>query len=101
MPTLEECLLYLGIDYADDAVNANVSRCLSAAGALVRGAVGEDVQTYLPDSEKFKELVLLYMADLYDERNTTQKVTAVNRRIIDYLEWQLKLELKQVKEDAE
>ncbi len=98
MPTLEEALAYLGIDYADDMVSSNVQRALNAAIGVVKGAVGDDVLDYFPDNDKVKELVLLHTADLYDQRNTTTlKSNATNRRIVDSMEWQLKLELKRLK----
>lgn len=101
MPELEEALAYLGIDYADDMVSSNVQRALNAAFSIVKGAVGDDVLDYLPNNDKLKELVLLHTADLYDQRNTTTlKANAVNRRIVDSMEWQLKLELKQLKEES-
>lgn len=102
MPTVEDALDYLGIDYADDMVIRNVSRALKAAIAVVLGSVGEDVETYLPNNAKVKELVLLHTADLYDERNTTTlKGNAVNRRIVESMEWQLRLELKRAREAAQ
>ena len=100
MPTLEEVLDYLGIDYADEVVRSNVAHALHAAIAMVKGSVGEDVLKYLPENPKVKELVFLYTADLYDERNTsTLKTNAVNRRIVDSMELQLKLELRRKKEN--
>ena len=101
MPTLEEALEYLGVDYPDEMVSRNVQRALDAAVGVVKGAIGDDVLEHFPNSSKLRELILLHMADLYDERNTTTlKANAVNRRIIDSMEWQLKLELKRQKEDS-
>ena len=101
MPTLEEALAYLGIDYADDMVSSNVQRALNAAVGVVKGAVGDDVIDSFPDNAKLRELILLHMVDLYDQRNTTTlKGNAVNRRIVDSIEWQLKLELKRRKEKS-
>ncbi|MDE6730875.1 MAG: hypothetical protein K2J71_08910 [Oscillospiraceae bacterium] len=100
MPILEETLDYLGIDYVDDAVRRNAQMALDAAADVIRGAVGDDVYEMLPDSRKLKELTLLHTADLYDERNTTTpKANAVNRKIVDSMEWQLKLELRRKKEE--
>ena len=101
MPTLEEALAYLGIDYADDMVSSNVRRALNAAVGVVKSAVGDDVIDSFPDNAKLQELILLHMADLYDQRNTTTlKGNAVNHRIVDSMEWQLKLELKRLKEES-
>lgn len=101
MPTLEEILEYLGIDYADDAVSRNAQRALDAAVGIVKGAVGDDVYDILTDSEKLKEFTILHTADLYDERNTTTlKATAVNRRIVAVMELQLKMEYRRKKEES-
>jgi len=101
MPTLEEILEYLGIDYADDAVSRNAQRALDAAVGIVKGAVGDDVFDVLTESEKLKEFTILHTADLYDERNTTTlKATAVNRRIVAVMELQLKMEYRRKKEES-
>ena len=101
MPTLNEALTYLGYDVTDDAmVNANVTRCLRTAETVLRGAVGEDVATYLPEDPRVDELVLIYMEDLYSQRGLAAKVTNATRRLVADMELQLQLELKQAKEAA-
>lgn len=101
MPTLEEALEHLGIDYADDAVSQNVQRALTAAVGIAKGAVGEDVLEILPDSEKLKEFILLHTEELYDGRNTTTlKTAAVNRRIVSVMELQLQMEYRRKKEES-
>lgn len=101
MPTVEEALIYLGIDYADEVVTANVTRALGAAMQTVYGSVGEDVLTYLPDDARVKELVLLYTDDLYSNRGLSNKAIGSQRRLIADMEWQLRLELRQAKGAAE
>jgi hypothetical protein len=99
MPTVEDALDYLGIDYADDAVRNNVSRALSAAAAALCGSVGADVLEYLPGDDRVKELVLIYTSDLYDERGiANQKVSSATRHIVQSMELQLRLELRRAKE---
>lgn len=101
IPTVDEALAYLGIDYPDDFVRQNVQRALNAAVGVVRGSVGDDVFETLTDSDKLKEFTLLHTADLYDERNTTTlKTTAVNRRIATTMELQLKIEFRREKEKS-
>lgn len=101
MPTLNEALTYLGYDVTDDdMVNANVTRCLRTAEAVLHGAVGEDVATYLPEDPRVDELVLIYMEDLYSQRGLAAKVTNATRRLVADMELQLQLELKQAKEAA-
>lgn len=100
MPTLEDCLVYLGIDYADDLVEKNVARALATAIKVLHGAVGEDVETLLPDDLRAKELVLLYMDDLYSEKGVSAKVTGATRRMVADMELQLRLELRTLREGA-
>lgn len=101
MPDIDEAREYLGIDYADDVVTANVSRALAAAKRLLHGTVGADVETYLPDDERVTELVLAYTADLYDERGTASaKASNAKRRSVANMEQQLRLELQRAKEAA-
>lgn len=101
MPTLEEALLYLGIDYADDVISANVTRALNTAVATLHGSVGEDVGTLMPDDPRVKELVLIFADDLYTNRGVSAKVSGATRRLVHDMEWQLRLELRQLREKVE
>ena len=101
MPEIDEALDYLGIDYADDVVTANVNRALAAAKRLLHGSVGEDVEKYLPDDERVAELVLAYTEDLYSERGTVSaKAGNAKRHCVANMELQLRLELQKAKEAA-
>ena len=102
MPTYEEALAYLGIDYADDAViKKNVERCLTTAKKTLLGAIGDDVETYLPGDERVKELVLIYAEDLYSQRGISAKVSNATRTLVGTMELQLSLALRVAKEAAE
>lgn len=100
MPTLEETLQYLGIDYVDDVITANVERAMRTAVATLHGSVGEDVDKLMPDDPRVKELVLLYLDDLYSNRGLSNKAIGSYRRLISDMEWQLRLELRQLREEA-
>lgn len=100
MPTLDEALQYLGIDYADAMVTANVTRALATAKKVLHGAIGEDVETYLPDDSRVSELVLIYLDDLYSDRGVSAKVSGATRRLVADMELQLRLELRRKKEEA-
>lgn len=100
MPTVEDCLAYLGIDYADDLVRKNVTRALSTAVKVLHGAVGEDVETLMPNDSRAQELVLIYMDDLYSEKGVSAKVTGATRRMVADMEMQLRLELRTLREEA-
>jgi len=102
MPTIEEALLYKGYtpeDYAGDAVVlGNAERALKTARQTMLGAVGADVEKYLPDDPRVKELTLIYFDDLYSERGVSAKVSNAGRRLVSDMEWQLKMELRAAKE---
>ena len=101
MITLEQCLHHLGIDYADDMVNANVETARKAAELTLKGAVGEDVETLLPDDARVQILALLYMEDYYTSHvlsETVGKQLSAYRAQVMALEWQLKLELRRLRE---
>lgn len=100
MPTIEDAMRYLGIDYADDAVQKNVERALATAVKVLHGAVGADVEEFLPGDPRASELVLIYLDDLYSERGVNAKVSGAVRRLVADMELQLRLELRQAKEKA-
>ena len=101
MPTINEALQHLGIDYSDEMVTANVQRALASAKRRVQGAIGDDVETYLPNDERVVQLVLLYTQENYDARDASAKEINARRRLTDDLELQLRLELRRAKEAAE
>lgn len=98
MPTLEDALAYLGIDYADDVVRKNVERAMATAWQTLLGSVGYDVAEYLPDDPRVTELVLIYLDDLYSERGVIAKVSNSTRHMVNSMEWQLRLELAAAKD---
>lgn len=100
MPTIDEVLAYLGIDYADDLVRENVQGALNAAIGVLHGSIGNDVETYLPDDPRVTELVKIYVDDLYSERGVSAKVSNATRQLVHSMEWQLRLELLAAKEAA-
>lgn len=92
----QEALDYLGIDYADDVVRRNINRCINAADSYLRGSIGEE---YPKDDPRAKELALIIISDLYDNRGLTDTIKGNTRRMVDDLSWQLRLELRRVKHD--
>lgn len=100
MVELTDAKQYLGIDYADSMVDANVARALNAAHQRMLGAVGSDVETYLPDDPRIDQLVLLYTSENYDERGASAKQNSARTRLAADLELQLRLELRAAKEAA-
>lgn len=90
MPTIEEVLMYLGIDYADDMVTKNIERSILTADAYLKGSIGTN---YPADDPRVKELALIFISDLYDNRGMIEKVAGNVRRLVDDMSLQLRLEL--------
>lgn len=98
MPTKDDLLTYMGYDVTDDeVVNKNATRALATAINLVHGAVGADVETYMPNDSRIVELVLIYAEDLFSQRGLAAKVSNATRRMVSDMELQLRLELAQAK----
>lgn len=96
--TIEDARDYLGIDATDDAlINKNVTRALGTAVQTLHGAVGEDVETYLPGDSRIDELTLIYLDDLYSDRGVSAKVSGATRRLVADMELQLRMELRAAK----
>lgn len=89
--TNDEVLAYLGIDYADDMVNKNIERLINTADRYLKGSIGDD---YPIDDPRSKELALIIISDLYDNRGLHSTVSGNTRRLIDDLSLQLRLELR-------
>jgi hypothetical protein len=87
---------YLGIDYADNMVTANVNRAISTADAYLKGAVGSD---YPVDDPRAKELALIFIADLYDNRGSLEKSSTTVRKFVTDSLLQLRLELRRANND--
>ena len=89
--SIDEVLAYLGIDYADKMVNTNIERAIKTADAYLRGSIGEG---YPVEDPRAKELALIIISDLYDQRGTVSTVSGNTRRLVDDLSLQLRLELR-------
>lgn len=93
---VEDVLNYLGIDYADNMVTANITRAISTADAYIKGAVCAD---YPAEDPRAKELALIFIADLYDNRGMLEKSSTNVRRLVDDFLLQLRLELRRGSND--
>ena len=98
MPTTEEALEYIGIDYPDALILKNVERAMATARGLVRGGVGGDVYDLMADDSRVKELTLIYTDDLYSNKGVSAKVSGSIRRLVADMEQQLRLELVDLRE---
>lgn len=93
----EEVLAYLGIDYTDDMVNKNIDRLIKTADAFLKGSIGENYPTNDP---RAKEIALIVISDLYDNRGLSENVTLRTRRLVEDFSFQLRLELRRAGENA-
>ncbi len=100
MPTYEDALVHLGIDYPDEAIKTIVTQKLATAIAIVKGAVGDDVELLLPDDSRVNELVLAYLADLYDNRGVSAKVSNAVRLSMATTVLQIQTTLQRLREEA-
>lgn len=100
MVGIEDVKAYLGIDYADELVNINANRALQSAIRRMHGAIGSDVETYLPGDPRIDDLVLIYVRESYDGSNLTEKERSALKQLRADLEPQLRLELLTAKAEA-
>lgn len=89
--SVDEVLAYLGIDYADDMVESNIYRAIKTADTYLKGSIGEDYPVLDP---RVKELALIIVSDLYDNRGLQSTVSGNTRRLVDDFSLQLRLELR-------
>lgn len=94
MVELERAKKYMHIDYDDDDDIINV--CIFAADEYLSGAIGEDFDI---SSGRAEMLALMVIADLYDNRSSTEAVSAKTRTIVENFAQQLRLELRGKKDD--
>lgn len=95
--TAEEVLAYLGIDYTDEMVNRNIDRLIKTADAFLKGSIGENYPTEDP---KAKEIALIVISDLYDNRGLSENVSFRTRRLVEDFSLQLRLELRRAGENG-
>ena len=94
--SVEDVLAELGIDYADDMVNKNINRAIKTADAYLKGSIGEN---YPVSDSRAKELALIIISDLYDNRGIKDTVSGNTRKLVDDISLQLRLELRRTSEN--
>lgn len=89
--SFDEALAELGIDYVDDMVTKNVNRVIKTADAYLKGSIGEN---YPVEDPRAKELALMIISDLYDNKGLKDTISGNVRKLVDDMSWQLRLELR-------
>lgn len=92
MITLDEAKAYLRVDLPDKQDKMMLDMAINAADRWMTSAVGVGFD---PEDERVKELELMVIADLFDNRTTTELNQYNVRRIFSDLALQLRLELRQ------
>lgn len=96
--SVQEVKDYLGIDYTDASVERNIERLIKTADAYLKSAISKD---YPKDDPKAKELALIVVSDLYDNRGLNEKVSPTIRKLVQDFILQLQIEsIKDASEDG-
>lgn len=95
--SLEDVKSYLGLDDIEDQfVKKNIIRQINVAELYLEDAIGEN---YPRDDERAKELALMLVGDMYDNRST-KEVSSNTRKLFNQMCLQLKLKLIREKKDG-
>lgn len=93
--TVQEVKDFLGIDYADEMTTRNIERSIKTADRYLKGSIGEN---YPVTDPRAKELALIVVADLFDNRGLQAQgggnISSNTRKLVDDFSWQLRLELR-------
>ena len=73
-------------------VDKNIKRLIKTADSYLKGAIGED---YPKEDPRAIELALIVIADLYDNRDMSAKVSNNVRSIVNDFSMQLRLESRE------
>lgn len=87
--TINDVKDYLGINWEDVTLERRITRLLQVADSLLTGAIGKD---YVKNDPRAQELTLMIVADLFDNRDLTQKEKSTYRKIAQDFELQMRLE---------
>ncbi|MGN1118667.1 MAG: head-tail connector protein [Acutalibacteraceae bacterium] len=86
---------YLGIDEPDDINQINALNALETAKEYVKGVVGSDIETVLPDAPQYKTAVKMYAKAIYEQRDDIEQA-----RGFEALIWQLQRKYNKAKKAA-
>ena len=89
--SVDEVLANLGIDYVDNMVNSNIERMINTADAYLKGSIGEN---YPVEDPRAKELAMIIISDLYDNRGLNNTISGNARKLVNDFSLQLRLELR-------
>lgn len=91
MVTIQDVKDYLGIDFDDEAVDRRLNHLIKVSEKTLEGSLGVGYPT---DDDRVKELALIIIADLYDNRELNDKLSGNVRRLVIDFSLQIKLEMR-------
>lgn len=92
--TEQDVFDYLGVDYADDMISRRVRALIETVDSYLTGAVGKDYAIAVgPESlAKAKEVGLMLIGELYDNRGVEGKERSVIRTLLSSMLLHLQLD---------
>lgn len=90
--TVNDVLNYLGIDYADEMINFNITRAIKSADGQLRESVSDD---YPVDHPLTHDLALIYASNAYENRGDINLSNNERKLSSDYA-MKLRLYLRRV-----
>ena len=97
MLRMEEIKDYLSIDFDDPATDRMLERMALTADAYLQGSLGSD---YPSSDDRAKQIALIVIGDLYDNRGGSDKVSGATKKLVSDFSVQLRCELLRRKENG-
>ena len=91
MITIQDVKDYLGIEFDDEAVNRRLNHLIKVSEKTLEGSLGTG---FPKEDDRVKELALIIISDLYDNRDLHDKVSGNVRRLVTDFSLQIKLEMR-------
>lgn len=92
--TVAEVADHLGLDIVDDMIERVIYQKIDTANRYIQGALGSEAYSLQTDP-RVKELALIIVTDLYENRGLYSTVTGNLRRLVDDMCLQIRLELRE------
>lgn len=87
--TVQEAKDYLGIDYADEMIERRLNSVIRSTDLFLDGAIGKG---YDKTDDRVKEVALMIIGEMFEDRALTSKETGSYRRLTQNLLYQLRIE---------
>ena len=95
--TVKEVLDELGYDIVDEPTTRVIERKIKTADQYLKGSLGENYST---EDARVKELALIIVTDLYENRGLYSTVTGNLRKLVDDMCLQIRLEMRESQNES-